>query len=245
MRIECRDLNVRFGAQTVLDAVGIDASDFRAVALIGPSGAGKSTLLRVLGGLLAPDAGEVRIDGQRVDFSERALLAHRRGVGFVFQTRGLFPHLTAEQNIALPLVHVHGQSPEQARETAHALLARFSLDQDAHKRPYELSGGQNQRIGIARAIAPRPRLLLLDEPTSALDPELTAEVLDMIHELQADGQRMVIVTHEMGFARRACDQALFLADGRILEAGASADLFSRPRTPQLQGFLRKVLEWVP
>ncbi len=245
MRIECRDVTIRFGAQTVLDRVTIDEPDFRALALLGPSGAGKSTLLRVLSGLLAPNDGEVLLDGQRVDYAERALLAHRRSVGFVFQSRGLFPHLTAEQNIMLPLVHVHGMAEAQARETANALLARFGLAQDAHKRPYELSGGQCQRISIARAMAPRPRLLLLDEPTSALDPELTAEVLGMIHELQAENLRMVIVTHEMGFAHHACDRALFLADGRILEAGDTATLFSNPQTPQLQGFLRKVLEWIP
>ena len=238
-------MTVRFGAQTVLDRVTIDEPDFRALALLGPSGAGKSTLLRVLSGLLAPNDGEVLLDGQRVDFAERALLAHRRSVGFVFQSRGLFPHLTAEQNIMLPLVHVHGMAEPQARETANALLTRFGLAQDARKRPYELSGGQCQRISIARAVAPRPRLLLLDEPTSALDPELTAEVLGMIHELQAENLRMVIVTHEMGFAHHACDRALFLADGRILEAGDTGALFANPQTPQLQGFLHKVLEWIP
>jgi polar amino acid transport system ATP-binding protein len=243
MKIECRGLTVRFGAQTVLDRVDIDEPDVRALALIGPSGAGKSTLLRVLGGLLTPDEGAVSLDGRQVIYNERALLKHRRDIGFVFQARGLFPHLTAEQNIMLPLIHAHGQTPEQAREAAQSLLKRFSLAQDAHKRPYELSGGQCQRIAIARAVAPRPRLLLLDEPTSALDPELTAEVLDMIRELQGENLSMIIVTHEMGFARHACDRALFLSDGRILESGASAELFTAPQTPQLQGFLRKVLEW--
>lgn len=243
MKIECRGLTVRFGAQTVLDHVDINEPDFRSLALVGPSGAGKSTLLRVLGGLLKPDDGGLFLDGQPVAFTERALLAHRRGIGFVFQSRGLFPHLTAEQNVMLPLVNVHGFSKESARETAQALLSRFSLSADAHKRPYELSGGQCQRIAIARAIAPKPKLLLLDEPTSALDPELTAEVLDMIHELQSENLSMVIVTHEMGFARNACDRALFMSGGRILETGSSNEVFTNPQNPQLQSFLRKVLEW--
>ena len=243
MKIELRNVSVRFGEQTVLDRVSHREDDFQALALIGPSGAGKSTLLRVLGGLLAPDEGDVIVEDQPMVFAERPLQQYRRGVGFVFQARGLFPHLTALQNVVLPLVHVHGMALEQAQETAQVLLRRFGLTQDAGKRPYELSGGQCQRISIARAVAPRPRLLLLDEPTSALDPELTAGVLDMIHELRGEKLSMVIVTHEMGFARHACDRALFLADGRILEAGDSALMFAQPQTPQLAGFLRRVLEW--
>ena len=243
MKIECSGLTVRFGAQTVLDRVDINEPDFKALALIGPSGAGKSTLLRVLGGLLIPDEGSLMLDGKMMAFNERDLLQHRRGIGFVFQSRGLFPHLTAVQNIMLPLIHVHGFTPQQAQETADVLLRRFSLAQDAKKRPYELSGGQCQRIAIARAIAPKPGLLLLDEPTSALDPELTAEVLDMIRELHDENLSVVSVTHEMGFARNACDRAIFLADGKILDAGPSADIFTAPKTAQLQGFLRKVLEW--
>ena len=244
MKIECRELVLSFGEQTVLDGVDFSEPDFRALALLGPSGAGKSTLLRVLGGLITPDTGSVILDGQKMEFSEKALLQHRREIGFVFQSRGLFPHLTAEQNIMLPLIHVHGMAEEQARETADTLLKRFSLRQDAQKRPYELSGGQCQRISIARAVAPKPKLLLLDEPTSALDPELTSDVLDMIYELQKENLSMVIVTHEMGFARHACDRALFLYEGKIVESGESAKLFSQPQSPQLQGFLRKVLEWI-
>lgn len=244
MKIECRDITVRFGSQTVLESVNISEEDFRALALIGQSGAGKSTLLRVLGGLIKPTAGEVWLDGQKVIFSDKDLLQYRRNIGFVFQSRGLFPHLTAKQNIMLPLVHVHGMTTEQAMDTAEALLKRFSLSKDAEKRPYELSGGQCQRISIARAIAPKPKLLLLDEPTSALDPELTADVLDMIYELQNENLSMVIVTHEMGFARHACDRALYLYEGRIIESGDSKELFAEPKTPQLQSFLHKVLEWI-
>jgi len=244
MKIECKELSLSFGSREVLKKINITVQDFRALAIIGPSGAGKSTLLRLLGGLLIPSEGEIWLDEQRVDFSEKALLKYRKDIGFVFQSRGLFPHLTAEENIALPLIHVHGMLPEQAKETAQVLLKRFSLTKESNKRPNELSGGECQRISIARAIAPRPKLLLLDEPTSALDPELTAEVLDMIFELQKENLRMVIVTHEMGFARHACDKALFLHDGKILESGTSMDMFASPKTPALQGFLRKVLEWV-
>ena len=243
MRIELSDIRLSFASGIdVLDDLSYSA-EFQALAVIGPSGGGKSTLLRVVAGLIRPSAGSFRLDGTPVEWSGRGLQAYQRTIGFVFQSRGLFPHLTAIENITLPLIHVFGQSREQAEDTAHHYLRRFSLENDGHKYPVELSGGQQQRIAIARAVAVRPRLLLLDEPTSALDPELTAEVLDMIAELKADGLHLILVTHEMGFAHRSCDQVLFLADGRAVESGPADRLFAHPETPELKAFLDKILEW--
>ena len=243
MRIELKALTKSFApGSPVLDRLDLDLS-FQALAVIGPSGGGKSTLLRVIGGLIPPSSGSLSLDTIPVEYTEQALRSHRRQIGFVFQSRGLFPHLTGIENIMLPLVRVFRQSREAAHETAQKLLRRFSLEQDGRKYPYQLSGGQCQRIAIARAVAIRPRLLLLDEPTSALDPELTGEVLDMIHELKEERLHIILVTHEMGFARNACDQVVFMADGHILESGPGSALFSRPETTELRTFLNQVLEW--
>ena len=226
----------------VLDDISFSA-DFRALALIGPSGGGKSTLLRILGGLLQPTGGHVYIDGKLQPDNEREMVDFRRGLGFVFQQNGLFRHMDALTNITLPLKAVHGISSAEAMDRAMELLTRFGLADSAHKRPGELSGGQQQRVAIARAIAPGPKLLLLDEPTSALDPEYTSEVLDMVDELRDGGQNLVIVTHEMGFARKACDHVAFLSGGRIAESGESEAIFSHPNTQELQRFLKKLLGW--
>ena len=212
------------------------------LVLIGPSGGGKSTLLRIIAGLEYPDAGEVEINGERVVFQEAALQRHRRTIGTVFQSFNLFPHLTALQNITLPLEKVHGHSAAAAEEIARQFLARFRLEKHAAKRPAELSGGQRQRVAIARAISIKPRLLLFDEPTSALDPEMTAEVLDMIKELRDEGRDFILVTHEMGFARQVADQVALLADGRIMEAGPVAQVFEQPASAASREFLAKVLE---
>jgi len=232
MNLRLRQIVKRFNGPLVLDGVSLSLEGARALVWIGPSGGGKSTLLRILGGLERPDAGEVELDGQRVVFTEEALLRHRRTVGTVFQSFNLFPHLTALRNITLPLEKAHGRSPAQARETARQLLARFHLEAHAAKRPADLSGGQRQRIAIARALASKPRLLLFDEPTSALDPEMTSEVLDTILELREEGQDFILVTHEMGFARRVADQVAFLAEGRIVEAAPAAQFFSAPAAPR-------------
>ena len=164
-------------------------------------------------------------------------------MGFVFQHAGLFDHLTALENIALPLRAVHGVSDEDSRAQSVALLDRFGLAEVAAKHPAQLSGGERQRVAIARAIAPRPRLLLLDEPTSALDPEYTSEVLSVINDLKQDGTRFVIVTHEMGFARKVCDNVAFLSGGVIREYGPSENVFTHPQTPELQRFLSKLSQW--
>jgi polar amino acid transport system ATP-binding protein len=213
------------------------------LAIIGPSGGGKSTLLRIIGGLLVPSGGELSIDGRLVLFNERDLVPYRAGLGYVFQAGGLFHHLNARENIALPLRVVHGLSAEAATARAEELLARLGLAAEGDKKPVQLSGGMQQRIAIARAIAPGPQLLLLDEPTSALDPEYTSEVLDLIGALKAEGMRFIVVTHELGFARHACEKLAFLYEGSIWEYGPSEQLFQNPQTPELERFLSKLLEW--
>ncbi|NLP37542.1 MAG: amino acid ABC transporter ATP-binding protein [Firmicutes bacterium] len=244
MKIVLDKICKSFAGKTVLKNVCYE-DDFNALAVIGPSGAGKSTLLRIIGGLLPPTSGDLYLDGIKVSFSEKELLAHRRTIGFVFQTKGLFEHLTALENVMLPLIHSFQLDKAEAAERARELFARFGLEEEGHKYPHQLSGGQQQRIQIARAMAIKPKLLLLDEPTSALDPELTAEVLDMLGELQAGGLKTIIVTHEMGFAKKACEKVVFVADGTVVESGDSRQIFTEPQTKALQAFLNKVLEWQP
>ena len=243
MRIEAKDVCKSFeDGKTVLNGISL-SDDVTSLAIIGPSGGGKSTFLRILGGLLPMDSGELMVDGDRISQNEKELIEYRRKIGFVFQKSGLFHHLTGRENIVLPLQKVHGLSEEAANKRADELLKRFGLSDDADKRPSALSGGQQQRIAIARAIAPNPKLLLLDEPTSALDPEYTVEVLNMIEDLKESGIRFIIVTHEMGFARNACDKVAFLYDGKLMEYGESKETFTSPKTAELQRFLGRLLEW--
>jgi len=243
-----------FGATRVLDRVTLDFDAVASLVLIGPSGGGKSTLLRILAGLEYPDPvlnsdgafacwPRVEINNEAVVFDERALAAHRRKIGVVFQAFNLFPHLTALENVTLPLEKVHGVAPAEARDRARQTLARFRLAPHADKKPAALSGGQRQRVAIARAIAIRPRLLLFDEPTSALDPEMTGEVLGVIEELREEGRDFILVTHEMGFARRVADQVALLADGRIVESGSAAQIFGAPEHEVSRQFLSKVLRY--
>jgi polar amino acid transport system ATP-binding protein len=243
MNLQLANLRKSFGEHAALDGASLALENVRSLVLIGPSGGGKSTLLRILAGLEHPDSGGVEINGERMVFGEKALLRHRRTIGTVFQAFNLFPHLTALENITLPLEKVHGVAAAEAAETARQLLARFRLEKHAGKRPAELSGGQRQRVAIARAVSIKPRLLLLDEPTSALDPEMTGEVLDMIEELRGEGRDFVLVTHEMGFARRVAQQAALLAGGRIVEAGPAAKFFEKPATAQAAEFLARVLKY--
>ncbi len=242
MRIRIDGLCKEFDGVQVLQNLDFD-DDVSTLAVIGPSGGGKSTLLRIIGGLLPPTSGTLSLDGLQVVFDERTLPAYRVQLGFVFQNSGLFDHLSARENIALPLREVHGVAADEARDRAQGLLARFGLSDEADKRPAQLSGGQKQRVAIARAVAVRPKMLLLDEPTSALDPEHTGEVLDLIRDLKDQGTRFIVVTHEMGFARRACDKVAFLHGGKLLEYGASDRLFDHPQTPELVKFFGKLLEW--
>src|SRR3989475_5921889 len=243
MKLRLREISKSFNGHLVLDRVSLALEKVHTLVLIGPSGGGKSTLLRILAGLEFPDAGEVEINGERVVFEEDLLLRYRRTIGTVFQAFNLFPHLTALQNITLPLEKAHHHSPTEAEEIAQKLLQRFRLENHARKKPAGLSGGQRQRVAIARAIAIRPRLLLFDEPTSALDPEMTAEVLDMIKELREAGADFILVTHEMGFARQIADQVVLLADGRIVEAGPVEQVFEHPVHAQSRDFLAKVLKY--
>jgi polar amino acid transport system ATP-binding protein len=247
MRLAIHGLVRRFpgrdgrGAATVLDGLDLETGDVAALVLVGPSGGGKSTLLRVLAGLDVPQAGSVAFDGVALPRDEAGLRAYRRTVGTVFQAFNLFPHLTALDNLILPLVHVHGLDRAAALERVREPLERFGLAAHAHKRPAELSGGQKQRIAILRALVVRPRRLFLDEPTSALDPEMTGEVLEMIAELRGAGTQFVLVTHEMGFARRVADEIAFVADGRVLAHGPTADFFDRCTEPRVRTFLARSL----
>jgi len=243
MKLEVAGLTKRYDGHAALDGLDLSVADARVLALIGPSGGGKSTFLRVLGGLETPDEGRVSLHGETLPATAAGLLAHRRRNGFLFQQFNLFPHLDALRNLTLPLETVHGLSPADARQTAEAVLGRFGLLAHARKRPAQLSGGQQQRVGLARAVAAKPRVLFLDEPTSALDPEMTAEVLELIQELAAAGQTIVLSTHEMGFARAVADHVAFLAAGRIEESGPPADLFGNPRSPACQRFLSRILKW--
>lgn len=238
MKLEAIDLTKRYGDfQALAGASFATGGEARVVALLGPSGGGKSTLLRVLGGLLLPEAGEVRIDGEPLPHESAAALAVLRRNGFVFQGYNLFPHLSLQENITLPLREVHGQSAAAAAARALELLERLGLAGHRHKRPAELSGGQQQRGAIARALAPRPRLLLLDEPTSALDPVMTGEVLDVVRELAEGGQQIVLATHEIHFARHVADWVVFLAGGRVLESRPSADFFREPACAEARDYL--------
>lgn len=243
MNISLNSVVKAFGSQRVLDSVGWTADFDHALALIGPSGGGKSTLMRLLAGLDTPDSGSVSIDGVELPRDEDGLRAHRRGTGIVFQSFNLFPHLSALENVMLPLVHVHGVPRRDAADIAASLLERFRLKDQGHKQPALLSGGQRQRVAIARALAHSPGLLLLDEPTSALDPEMTSEVLDLIAELRDSGQRIILVTHEMGFARHTADVVAFVDRGGIPESGPAAEFFSNPKEPETRRFLEKILKY--
>lgn len=243
MKIEFENLSKQFEQGRVILKPMNFSDEVHTLAIIGPSGGGKSTLLRILGGLIAPTTGTLRVNGETVETGEAALQRYRRKLGFVFQQGGLFRHMNARTNITTPLEQVHGMCHEEACERAMELLTRFGLKDDWKKKPAELSGGQQQRVAIARAVAAKPRLLLLDEPTSALDPEYTTEVLDIINELKEEGMDFIIVTHEMGFARHACDKVAFLCEGTLMEYGESEQIFIRPETEKLRRFLGKLLQW--
>jgi len=243
MRLKLEAISKSFGSHRAVDAVSLVVEDAQSLVFIGPSGGGKSTLLRIIGGLEAPDSGEATVNGRSLTFVEEELRNHRRTIGTVFQAFNLFPHLTALENITLPLEKVHRFSHDDAMATARAHLERFHLSPHAGKRPAELSGGQRQRVAIARALSIRPQLLLFDEPTSALDPEMTAEVLEVIEQLRAERRDLILVTHHMAFARRVADHVVFLADGRIVEAGAAAELFASPARNETRAFLDKVLKF--
>lgn len=237
MKIELNNLKKRFDRDIIC---GMNLKDdVNTLALIGRSGCGKSTLLRILGGLVPASEGTALLDGKKVTQTPD----YRASIGFVFQQSGLFSHMSARENITLPLEKVHSMSKEDANKRADELLDRFGLIKESSKLPSQLSGGQRQRIAIARALAPKPKIMLLDEPTSALDPEYTSEVLDMINELKNENLSFIIATHEMGFALHTCEKVAFISDGNIREYGESEKLFSDPQTEELKSFLSKLLQW--
>ena len=211
------------------------------LAIIGPSGSGKSTLLRSLNLLEQPTSGVIYFDGADLADKSVNIDLHRQKMGMVFQHFNLFPHKTVLQNITMAPVALKKKTPQEARQQAMTLLERIGLADKADEYPNMLSGGQKQRIAIVRSLAMEPEVLLFDEPTSALDPEMVGEVLDLMRSLATDGMTMVVVTHEMGFAREVASRVVFMADGRILEEGAPADLFDHPQDPRLKDFLSKVL----
>jgi polar amino acid transport system ATP-binding protein len=244
--IHVERVSKRYGPRTVLNGVELHVRAGETVALIGPSGGGKSTLLRCLNGLCAFDEGTIRVGEQTLgpadgECTNTATTAVRRQLGMIFQDFQLFPHLTALGNVIEAPVRVLGQDRETARTTARKLLERVGLGTHADHYPRQLSGGQKQRVAIARALAMSPRGLLCDEITSALDPELKGEVLDVVEDLKRDGLTLLLVTHEIGFARRAADRVLFLADGVIVEEGPPAQVIDAPRTERARQFLSRVL----
>ncbi len=241
-KLELRDVHKAFGDNNVLNGIDLAIDEHEVVCLIGPSGCGKSTILRCVDLLDTIDAGEIRLDGKVISGKGVDADAVRRRVGIVFQSFNLFPHMTVLANTTLAPVQVHGVSKSDAKAKAMELLHRFGLADKADEYPNKMSGGQNQRAAVVRALMAEPELLLLDEITSALDPELVAEVLSVIRELAAGGMTMVLATHEMGFARDVANKVCFLHEGRVLEAAPPAQLFSHPEHPRTQQFLQRVTE---
>jgi polar amino acid transport system ATP-binding protein len=232
----------RFGDLQVLDAVSLDVDEHNVVCLIGASGSGKSTLLRCLNLLEHVEEGEIVVDGQRLTHERVDVNALRRKIGIVFQAYNLFPHMTVLQNVMLSPRKALGLSRNEAEERARPLLRRIGLEAKADEYPDRLSGGQQQRVAIVRSLATEPEVLLLDEVTAALDPELIGEVLKIIRDLKSAGMTMVIVTHEMAFARDVADRVCFLDGGRIIEQGEPHRLFSHPENPRTQKFLQRIIE---
>jgi polar amino acid transport system ATP-binding protein len=240
--LEVRGVTKAYGEVEVLRGVDLAVHEHEAVALIGASGSGKSTLLRCVDLLEEIDDGDVFLDGEVITDPSVDPTAIRRRLGMVFQSFNLFPHMSVLDNVALGPVRAHGVTREQARERSRELLARFGLGGREDEHPDRLSGGQQQRVAIVRALATRPRALLLDEVTSALDPELVGEVLAVIRDLKTDGMTMLIATHEMQFARDVADEVCFLHEGRVLERGPADRVLSAPERPETQRFLRRLLE---
>ena len=239
--IEMRGVGKWFGAFQVLKGIDLEVGQGEKIVLCGPSGSGKSTLVRLVNGLEPYQAGKVAVDGIELGGDPRAVEAVRLEVGMVFQSFNLFPHLTALENLTLAPVWVRRMPKKDAEAQALQLLERVRIAEQAHKYPAQLSGGQQQRVAIARALAMKPKIMLFDEPTSALDPEMIKEVLDVMVELAGEGMTMVVVTHEMGFARKVADRVIFMDVGRIEEDATKEEFFGSPRGERAQLFLSKIL----
>ena len=230
-----------FGDLHVLQDINLTVAKGEVVVVLGPSGSGKSTLCRVINRLETTGSGTITIDGQRMPEEGRALAQLRADVGMVFQSFNLFAHKTVLENVTLGPVKVRKLSAASARERGMELLKRVGVESQADKYPAQLSGGQQQRVAIARALAMDPKVILFDEPTSALDPEMVNEVLDVMVGLAQGGMTMIVVTHEMGFARKAADRVVFMADGKIVEEGGPESFFTNPQSARAQDFLSKIL----
>lgn len=249
--VEVHDVHKWYGTHRVLDGVSLTVRPGEVTVILGPSGSGKSTLLRVINHLEKPEIGHVSLNGEPIgvrrhgerlkELSERVILTQRSRIGFVFQNFNLFPHLTVLDNVAAAPVATGRLRKPEARELARTLLGRVGLADKADAYPRQLSGGQQQRVAIARALALRPGVILFDEPTSALDPELVGEVLSVIKDLATSGTTLVIVTHEIGFAREVADRIVFIDDGRIVEQGPPDEVLNQPRHERTREFLSKVL----
>ena len=238
--IELRNVNKHFGKLHVLKDVSLRVGRGEVVVIIGPSGSGKSTLCRTVNRLETIDSGEILIDGARMPQEGRELAALRAQIGMVFQSFNLFAHMTVMDNMTLAPVDVLKKTRKEAREEAMRLLARVSVADQASKLPAQLSGGQQQRAAIARALAMHPKAILFDEPTSALDPEMIGEVLGVMTELAKEGMTMLVVTHEMSFARRVADRVIFMDGGAIIEEGEPEAFFAQPKTERARAFLQTV-----
>jgi len=230
-----------FGAHHVLKDVSLDISPGEVVVVCGPSGSGKSTLIRCVNRLEPIQQGEIFVHGNSITSNGRSLTKLRAEVGMVFQSFNLFPHMTVLENITLAPMKVKGLPRPEAAKIARDLLARVRIPDKADRHPANLSGGQQQRVAIARALAMQPRIMLFDEPTSALDPEMINEVLDVMTDLAKDGMTMMVVTHEMGFARRVAHRVIFMDEGRVVEAAPPQEFFSAPRSDRAKDFLSKIL----
>jgi polar amino acid transport system ATP-binding protein len=249
--VEIRGLHKSFGPLEVLRDIDLTVAAGSVTVVLGPSGSGKSTLLRCINHLEKADRGHVRVDGELIglrragnhlyELSERRVLRQRTGIGFVFQSFNLFPHLTAVENVAEAPVSALGRPRAEVHRRARELLGRVGLADKVDAYPRQLSGGQQQRVAIARALALDPKLILFDEPTSALDPELVGEVLDVMRDLARSGTTMIVVTHEIGFARELADTVVFLDEGRLVEQGTPAEVLDHPRHDRTRAFLSKVL----
>ena len=240
-KIVVKNLKKNFGQLEVLKRISLQVSEGEVVCLIGPSGSGKSTFLRCLNRLEKITAGEVMVDGHPISDPNININRVRENIGMVFQHFNLFPHLTVRENITLAPIELKKMDKESASQKAVRLLERVGLADKADVYPGQLSGGQQQRVAIARALAMNPDIMLFDEPTSALDPEMVGEVLEVMKQLAADGMTMVVVTHEMGFAREVADRVIFMDDGYIVEEGTPEEVFGNPKEERTISFLNKVL----